>query len=118
MVEQKDKPQGIVEFKDWEKLNLRVGQITQVENIEGADKLYKLSVDIGTETKTVCAGLKEYYSAEDLQDKKIILFTNLTPRTLRGVESQGMILAAVSSDHSKVSLIQPDAEIEIGSRVS
>jgi len=110
--------EGIVEFKDWEKLDLRVGEIQKVENIDGADKLYKLSVDIGSEIKTVCAGLKEYYSAEELKGKKIILFTNLTPRTLRGIESQGMILAAVSSDHSKVSLIQPDAEIEVGSRVS
>ena len=110
--------EGIVEFKDWEKLDLRVGEIQEVEDIPGADKLYKLSVDIGTETKTVCAGLKEYYSREELKGKKIILFINLVPRTLRGIESQGMILAAVSEDHSKVSLIQPDSEIEVGSRVS
>ncbi len=114
----KEQPEGIIEFKDWEKLDLKVGEIQEVENIEGADKLYKLKIDIGSELKTVCAGLKEYYSRDDLKGKKIILFTNLAPRMMRGIESQGMILAAVSSDHSIVSLIQPDSEIEVGSRVS
>ena len=110
--------EGIVEFGDWQKLELRVAQIVEVEDIEGADKLYKMSLDIGREKKIVCAGLKEHYSKEDLQDKKVILFVNLTPRKLRGIESQGMVLAAVSEDHSKVSLIQPDADIGVGARVS
>ena len=110
--------EGIVEFDDWQKLELRVAQIVEVEDIEGADKLYKMSLDIGGEKKTVCAGLKEYYSKEDLQDKKVILFVNLTPRKLRGIESQGMILAVVSDDHSKVSLIQPDVDMEVGARVN
>ena len=110
--------EGIVEFNDWQKLKLRVAQIVEVEDIEDADKLYKMTLDIGSEKKTVCAGLKEHYSKEDLQDKKVILFVNLTPRKLRGIESQGMILAAFSDDHSKVSLIKPDGDIEIGARVS
>lgn len=115
----KDMVDGIVSFKDWEKLDLRVGEVVEVEDIEGADKLYKLSINIGVESlKIVCAGLKEYYSKEDLKGKKIILFVNLAPRKIRGIESHGMILAAVSEDKLKVRLLQPDDEIEIGSKVS
>lgn len=110
--------EGIVEFSDWEKINLVVGQITKVEEIEGADKLYKISVDVGEETRTVCAGLKEHYSMDDLKDKKIILFKNLKPRTMRGIESQGMLLAAVSEDHSSVVLISPEKDVPNGSVVS
>jgi len=109
--------EGIIEFSDWSKLDLRVGEIISVEDIEGADKLYKLEVDIGSEKRVVCAGLKEFYSKEDLENKKVILFTNLAPRKMRGIESQGMILAAVTEDESKVKLIQPDSDIEVGARV-
>ena len=109
--------EGIVEFTDWMKLDLRVGKIINVEEISGADKLYKLEIDIGGEKRIVCAGLKQYYSSEELMNKRIILFTNLAPRKMRGIESQGMILAAVNSDESIVSLIEPDKEIELGSRV-
>jgi len=109
--------EGIIEFKDWEKIDLRVGKVLQVEDIEGADKLYKMTVDIGFEKRVICAGLKSYYKKEELVNKKIILFVNLAPRKMRGIESQGMLLAAVNSDESKVRLIQPDTEIEVGSRV-
>ncbi len=88
--------EGIVNFSDWEKIDLRVGEIIDVEDGEGADKLYKLSVDIGEEVRTVCAGIKQYYSKDELKGKKIILFTNLASRKLKGIESQGMILAAVN----------------------
>lgn len=110
-------PEGIIEFKDWSKLDLRVGQIIEVEDIEGADKLYKMTIDISSEKRIVCAGLKQYYSKDELKDKKIVFFVNLAPRTIRGIESQGMILAAVSDDESEVRLVQPDGEIEVGSRV-
>jgi methionyl-tRNA synthetase len=111
--------EGIVSFNDWSKLDFRVGQIVEVEDIEGADKLYKLMIDVGSEIgkRTVCAGLKPYFSKEELKGKELILFVNLEPRKMRGIESQGMILAAVSDDESKIRLIQPDGEIEIGSRV-
>jgi len=110
--------EGIVEFDDWQKLELRVGKVVEVEDIEGADKLYKLTIDIGNEKKTVCSGLKDYYSKEDLQDKKVILFVNLKPRMLRGIESQGMILAATTEGEKEVRLLEPDADIEIGARVT
>ena len=109
--------EGIIDFSDWEKLNLRIGQIIEVEDIEGADKLYKLTIDIDEENpRIVCAGIKQYYSKEELKDKKIVLFVNLAPRRLRGIESQGMVLASVNED--EVILISPEKSIKIGSRVS
>lgn len=105
------------QFADWEKIQLVVGQIQKVEDLEGADKLYKLQVNIGDETRTVCAGIKKHYTKEELNGKKVIVFKNLAPRKLRGVESQGMLLAAVNKDESKVILISPSADIEVGSIV-
>jgi methionyl-tRNA synthetase len=107
----------IVGFSDWEKIDLRVGEIIEVEDIENADKLYKLSVDIGKEIRTDCAGIKKFYSKEDLKGKKIILFTNLAPRKLKGIESQGMVLAAVSDDENQVVLLSPESHIEVGSKI-
>jgi methionyl-tRNA synthetase len=111
--------ENIVNFSDWEKLELRVGQIIEVEDIEGADKLWKLTVDLGEEIgkRIVCAGIKKHYSKKELKGKKIVLFTNLAPRKLKGIESQGMILAAVSSDESQVILLSPEKDIEVGSKI-
>ena len=119
----KDKIPGILEmanvqFSDWQKLELKVGKILNVEDVEGADKLYKLTIDIGTEKRVVCAGIKKYYKKEQLKGKLCVLFVNLEPRIMKGIKSEGMILAAVNKDESKVLLIQPDKDIEVGSRVS
>lgn len=110
--------EGIVTFNDWSKVDLRVGEIMEVEDVPLADKLYKLKIDLGTETRTVVAGLKQNYTKEELEGKRCILFCNLEPRKLKGIESQGMILAAVNDDHSEVKLLCPDGEIELGSRIS
>jgi methionine--tRNA ligase beta chain len=114
-----EEPESIklIEYTDFSKIDLRVAKILEVEEIEGADKLYKLTIDIGSEKRTICAGIKEYYSKEDLAGKQIIVVANLKPRKLRGIESQGMLLAASNSDHTKISLIMPDSEIEVGSVV-
>lgn len=111
--------EGIVSFDEWSKLDLRVGKILEVEDIEGADKLYKFVVDLGDRIgkRTICAGIKEYYSKDDLKNKKVIIFVNLTPRKLRGIESQGMILAACTEDETEVILISPEKDIEVGSKV-
>jgi len=106
-----------INFSDWEKLDLRVGEIINVEEIENADKLWKLSIDIGKEIRTVCAGIKKHYSKDDLKGRKIILLSNLAPRKLKGIESNGMVLAAVSEDESQVILLSPESDIEIGSKV-
>jgi len=125
-----------VDFSGWEKLDLRVGKILKAEDIEGADKLYKLEVDLGKELgkskseistdsslkknpnqRTICAGIKKYYSKEELIGKKVIVFVNLKPRMLRGIESQGMLLAASDKDDKHVILISPESDIEVGSKI-
>ena len=116
--------EGVIKFDDWSKIDLRVAQIIEVEDIEGADKLYKLTVDIGEEIgeRVICAGIKEFYSKAELKDKKIIVFVNLTPRKMKGIESQGMLLAVCKYDEAGkevgVILIVPEKDIEVGGRVS
>jgi len=108
-----------VNFDEWMKLDIRVAKVKKVEDIEGADKLFKLTLDVGPEIgeRTICAGLKGYYTKDKLKGRKIIYFSNLKPRMLKGIESQGMLLAASTEDHKKVSLLQPDEDIEVGSRI-
>jgi methionyl-tRNA synthetase len=110
--------EGIVTFNVWAKLDLRVGEILEIEDVAGADKLYKLKIDLGTETRILVAGLKEHYTKDELEGKRCIVFCNLEPKKLKGIESKGMILAAVNDDHSEVKLLSPDGEIELGSRIS
>lgn len=118
---EKETPENIthVNFDDWMKIDIRVAKIVKVEDIPNADKLYKLSLDVGPEIgkRTICAGLKAFYSKEKLEGRRIIYFSNLKPRMLKGIESQGMLLAASTEDHKKVSLLQPDEDIELGSRI-
>lgn len=108
-----------IPFSDWEKIDLRVAKIVKVEDIEGADKLYKINLDAGKEIgkRIVCAGLKPYYSKEELKGKKVILFANLEPRKLKGIESQGMLLAADNPENGKVFLLAPEKDIEVGSKI-
>ena len=112
--------EGLIDFSDWEKIDLRVAEIIEVEEIPNVDKLWKLTVDLGFEIgkKIICAGIKQNYSKKELIGKKIIVFVNLKPRTMKGIVSEGMLLAAVSEDHSQIRLIKPDKDIELGSRVS
>jgi methionyl-tRNA synthetase len=112
--------EGIAEvnFSDWEKIDLRVAEIINVEDISGADKLYKLTIDVGElGERTICAGVKEYYEKDELQGKKIIYFSNLKPRTMKGIVSEGMLLAASTENHEEVVLISPEKDIENGSRI-
>ncbi len=110
-----------VNFKEWQKMDLRVGKILKVEDIERADKLYKFEIDLGELGKrTIAAGIKQHYNKEELQDKNVVVLVNLEPKTLRGVESQGMILAAVEEKHGneKISLIQPEKDAKPGTKIS
>ena len=106
-----------VPFAEWEKLDLRVGQIKSVEDHPNAEKLYVLKVDLGTETRTLVAGIRKHYNKEDLIDKKVIVFANLEPAILRGIKSEGMILASVDEESDKVVLISPEEDIANGSKV-
>src|SRR3989344_1392489 len=107
-----------IPFDDWKKLDLREGRILSADDIPNADKLYRLEVDVGEEKpRTLVAGIKKHYKKEELKGKKCIVFCNLEPAKIKGIESEGMILAAVSDDESKIVLIQPEKDIEVGSRI-
>ena len=108
-----------ITYPDFEKLDLRVATIKKAEEIPDADKLLKLTIDVGElGERVICAGIKEHYDKEELENSQIIILANLEPRKMRGTESQGMLLAASTQDHSKVLLLKPDKEIEPGSCVS
>ena len=90
-------PEGTtyLNFETFMEVDLRVGKITNVEDHPNADRLYVVTIDDGTEGgRTICAGLKAYYSAEEMQGKSVVFVANLKPRPLRGVVSEGMMLAA------------------------
>ncbi|RDD52416.1 methionine--tRNA ligase subunit beta [Nanoarchaeota archaeon NZ13-N] len=101
----------VIDIEEFKKIELRVGEIVEVKDHPNADKLYVLTVDFGNEKRQIVAGIREYYSKEDLLGKKIVVVTNLKPRNIRGVESQGMLLAA--EKEGKLSLIIPDPKKEI-----
>lgn len=107
-----------ISFEDFEKLDLRVGKILSVEEHPRADKLYVLRVDIGESSpRIIVAGLRPYYPKESLLNKKAVFIANLAPRALKGIESNGMILAASSSNHEKVIFLSPEKDIEPGSKI-
>ncbi len=111
--------EGIIDFSDFAKLDLRVAEIKKVDDIEGADKLYKLVINVGElGERVICAGIKEHYSKDELMGMKIVIVANLAPRKLKGIESQGMLLAAVNDNHSRVLLVSPGKEAEPGMKVS
>lgn len=103
-----------VSLEDFKKVELRIAKITGVEEIPGADRLWKLSIDAG-EPKTIVAGVKKFYSRESLLGRSIIVVNNLAPALIRGVESNGMLLAAKEGD--KLALLRPDADLAPGSIV-
>jgi len=106
-----------VTFDHFKAMDLRVAQIKSCEDIEGADKIYKITIDLGEE-RIVVAGIKQFYTKEELIGKKVVAVANLEPKTLRGVVSHGMLLAASTEDKSSLTLITVDKDIPNGSKVS
>ncbi|MGB2621250.1 MAG: methionine--tRNA ligase [Candidatus Acidiferrum sp.] len=105
-------------IEDFAKVEMRVGQIKTAERITGADKLLKLTVDIGTEIRQICAGIAQFYEPEKLVGRKVAVVVNLAPRKLRGVESNGMIMAAAVGPEGRPVLVGfPDEDVEIGARL-
>lgn len=100
---------------DFRKLDLRVAEIKEVNDHPNADKLLVLTLDVGDRQKQVVAGIKNFYGKETLLGRQVILIDNLDPVVLRGVESQGMILAA--SDESGLAVVSPEKKIKPGSIV-
>jgi methionine--tRNA ligase beta chain len=106
----------MVSFKEFQALDLRVGKILAVDSVPGADKLYKLSVDMGEKKITLVAGLRPYYKPGEMKGKKIIVVVNLDPVVLKGVKSEGMLLAA--QEGQTVSLLTVDKDVKPGSKIS
>lgn len=106
----------IVSFEDFKKLELKIGKIKSVEEVEGLDKLYELEVDLGEDKpRTLLAGLKPFYEPYELMGKSIVVVANLEPKEVRGVVSQGMLLAAEGKDNPV--LVIPEEEVKPGSTV-
>jgi methionyl-tRNA synthetase len=106
-----------VSIDDFAKLEFRVGEVIEAEKVPKADKLLKLLVDLGDEKRTIVSGIAQYYTPEEIKGKKIIVFTNLKPRKIFGIQSQGMILAAKDDEKLRVLTID-GGDIKNGSRVS
>ena len=106
----------MVSFDDFKKLDLKIGEIITVEHVPKADKLYVLQVDLGGKQIQLVAGLRALYKEDELRGKKIVVVTNLDPVTIRGVRSEGMLLAAVEG--SNASLLTVDKPVKVGSSVA
>ena len=107
----------MISYDDFKKLDIRVALIENVEKVKKAENLLKLTIDLGTEKRTIVAGLAKYYNANELIGKKIIVLANLEPKKLRGITSHGMLLAASASEGDKVSILIPDKDVALGSKV-
>ena len=108
---------GRISIDDFAKVELRVGQVKTAEKVKGADKLLKLEVDIGSEIRTIVAGIAEKYSPEKIIGMKVVIVANLQPRKLRGIESNGMIVAASIGDKGQPVLASFLEDVPIGARL-
>ena len=104
-----------ITFDEFMRMDLRVGEILSAERVEGTNKLIKLKVNIGDETRTMVAGVADTYSPEDLMGKKLVVIANLKPAIIRGIESQGMILAAEVEGKAIIPFF--DKEVPAGAKV-
>ena len=105
----------MIKFEEFMKLDIRIGKIISAEKVEATDKLMKLEVDLGNEKRQLVAGIAEYYNPEEIIGKKTPVLTNLEPKTFKGIESQGMILA-VDVNNEPV-LLLPEKDVPEGSKV-
>ena len=109
--------QTTINYDDFAKLDLRVGTIVAAEKVPKADKLLKLQVDLGFETRTIVSGIAEHFQPENITGKQVVVVANLAPRKMRGIESNGMILMA-EDKAGKLHFVNPIDAIDNGSSVS
>lgn len=105
-----------ISFKDFKKLDIRIGTVIEVSRVPNSDKLYKMFVDIGDETRQIISGLVEYYSESELNGKKIAVVVNLKPAKIFGQMSYAMLLAAEKDE--KLALLTTDKEIPNGAQIT
>lgn len=110
-------PEGKISIDDFAKVELRVGQVKLAEKVQGADKLLRLEVDLGSETRQVVAGIAEAYAPELLIGRKVVIVANLAPRKLRGLVSDGMIVAASVGEQGKPVLAGFLEDVPVGAKL-
>lgn len=113
-----DATPATINYDDFSKLELRIATVVECKPHSNADKLLVLQVDIGTERRQICAGLRQHLQPEQLVGKQIVIVANLAPRTMRGEVSQGMLLAATDPVTGRVIVIAPSEPVAAGSKVS
>jgi len=106
----------MISIDDFRKIELKIATIKSAEPHPNADKLMVLQIDLGSEQRQICAGIRSQYTPEELVGKQIVVVANLETAILRGLESQGMLLAA--SDEGRVIILTPDKSVQAGSKVS
>ena len=106
-----------ISFDVFKSLDIRTAEIKEVHDIEGADKLYRLVIDVG-ERREIIAGIKGFYEKEALVGKKIAVLANLEPKKIKGITSHGMLLAAVTEGKKELVLLVPDGDIPNGTKIS
>ncbi len=106
-----------IQYDDFAKMDIRVAKVLEAERIPKADKLLKLTLDTGLDTRTVLSGIAEHFSPEEVKGRNVLLLANLAPRKMRGIDSEGMILMAEGAD-GKLFFVQPDGQVDAGSGVS
>jgi methionine--tRNA ligase beta chain len=106
-----------ITYDDFAKLEFRVATIVEAKVHPNADKLLVLQVDLGAEKRQICAGIRAYYTPEQLVGKQVVVVANLEPRPLRGEISQGMLLAATEEASGRVVIITPMENVAAGSGV-
>ena len=114
----KEKPveDNVIEIDEFRKIQLRVGKVVAAERVEGAKKLLKLQVDLGSEVRQIIAGIADKYAPESLLGKQIVLVANLKPATIRGVESRGMLLAAEDAE-GRATIVTFEEGVQVGATV-
>lgn len=110
-------PDGKISIDDFLKVEMRVGQVKHAEKVKGADKLLRLEVDIGSEVRQVVAGIALAYEPEKLIGRKVVIVANLAPRKLRGLESNGMIVAASVGENGKPVLASFLEDVPVGAKL-
>jgi methionyl-tRNA synthetase len=118
-IEEKAKEEKKIDYitiEEFAKIQLRVAEILEAERVEGSDKLIKMKLKVGEEIRQIVGGIGRHYAPKELVGKKIIIVYNLEPKKLKGIESQGMLLAA--STEGKMSLLTVDRDIESGAKIS
>jgi len=106
----------MITIEEFRRLDLKIGMVKSAEAHPNADRLLVLRVDLGSEERQIVAGIRRSYAPEELMGRQIVIVANLEPAQLRGVESQGMLLAA--SDGDRIVVLSPEKEVSAGSKVS